>query len=266
MPEELDPTTARLAAELASNILPPLSKSLMAAIPSADFAGVFERSSRASQELRAYIEKIIRSDIDENRAGRSVLMQSIGSMREDVISLKRTVEKLPASLYAKPAEPDTSNQELMQKLDSIAAMLDELIHGVKSFGEAYASDREQQTPIVSQQIYSGSDAQLEKLITETLPSLEGLIRAGAKSQSRELDGFSREISALHEQNNIALIHEVKAGVSEELSAQNEAMFTRLHDVHGSEAEKFTKMLRLVMIMSGASVVLSVIMIVVMLLK
>ena len=207
MPDELDPMTARLAAELASNILPPLSKSLTAALPSADFAGVFERSSRASQELRAHIEKIIRSDIEENRAGRSVLMQSIGSVLEDIAALRRITEKLPAALdsalKSKP-ESQVSTQALEQKLDGITEMLNELIHGVKSFGEAYAADKEQQTPLVSQNIYSGNDAQLEQLLTGALPSLEGLLRANAKAQSKELEDFSREVSAQLEQNNIAL--------------------------------------------------------------
>ena len=182
MPEELDITTQRLAAELASNILPPLTKSLISAVPAADFSGALERYNRTSQDLRSQIEKIIRSDIDENRAGRSVLMQSISSVLEDISSVKRTLEKLPGNIDAavKSAKPDTlslDTKELEQKLDSISAMLNEIISGIKSFAEAYAEDKEQHTPLVSQNIYSGSDAQLEKLITASLPSLEGLVRA-----------------------------------------------------------------------------------------
>ena len=39
MPEDLDPTTARLVSELSAMILPGLSKSLASAIPSVDLTG-----------------------------------------------------------------------------------------------------------------------------------------------------------------------------------------------------------------------------------
>ena len=108
MPEELDPTTARLAAELASNILPSLTKSLSSAMPSADFSGLFERISKTSQEVHTQIERIIRSDIEENRAGRSVVMQSIGNILEDISSVKRAIEKFPSNFdAAMKSRPET---------------------------------------------------------------------------------------------------------------------------------------------------------------
>ncbi len=140
--DDLDPTTARLAAELAANILPPLTESLMSAIPAADFSGALERSNRLAQDLRSSLEKVVRSGIDEDRAGRSVLMQSISSVLEDISALKRTAEKIPASVdSALKAKPDTQTidiQGLEKKIYDITGMLEELIHGVKSFGEAYA--------------------------------------------------------------------------------------------------------------------------------
>ena len=267
--DDLDPTTARLASELAASLLPSLTKSLLAAVPSADFAGSLERSNRLAQDLRSQIEKVIRSDIDENRAGRSVIMQSIGNILEDISAVKRTVEKLPANLEKSKPNPEALNintKALEAKLDSITGLLDEIIHGMKSFGEAYAEDKEQHTPLVTQQIYSGSDSQLEKLLTESLPNLEGLLRANAKSQSKELEGFSQELSALHEQNNIALIHEVKEGVSEELSHYTENMLSKLNEAHESESAKLAKLFKILLIMSGTSIFLTVIMIVMMILK
>ena len=279
MPEDLDPTTARLAAELASNILPALTKSLMSAIPSADFTGVFERSSKASQELRTHIEKIIRSDIEENRTARNVLLQSeamltqsISGILEDISALKRAAEKLPVSIdsalkaQAKTETAGKGNKEIMEKLEGISAQLEEIIHGLKSFGEAYASDREQQTPFVSQNIYSGSDAQLEKLLSDSLPGLEGLLRANAKAQSRELEEFSREMTALHEQNNKALIHEVSVKVGEEIARYGEEMQGRLNDERRGQFEQITKMLKIVMGISGGCVFLTVIALIMMLLK
>ena len=241
----------------------------MAAIPSADFAGVFERSNRAAQDLRAQVEKIIRSDIDESRTARSVLLQSIGSVLEDIASMKKTVEKIPASIGASlkaKAETGTDNQEIMGKLDGISSQLEEIIHGLKSFGEAYANDKEQQTPFVSQNIYSGSDAQMEKLLTDSLPGLEGLLRANAKAQSKELEGFSRELSELVRQNSTALIHEVKAGVRGELSRMSDDMLSKAEAKREGEFAGLRRMFRVIMIMSGASIALTVIVIIMMLLK
>ena len=268
--DDLDPTTARLAAELAANILPPLTESLMSAIPAADFSGALERSNRLAQDLRTSLEKVVRSGIDEDRAGRSVLLQSISSVLEDISALKRTAEKIPATLdsalKAKPDAQTIDTQGLEKKLDGITAMLEELIHGVKSFGEAYAADREQHTPLVAQHIYSGNDAQLEQLVNISLPGLEGLLRANAKAQSKELEEFSREVSEQLKQNNAALIHEVSVKVSEETGHYGGEMMTRLKEECRSEVERMTKMLKIAVCLSGGCVVMTAVMLIMTLLK
>ena len=268
MPEELDPTTARLVSELAAVILPSLTKSLAAAVPAPDLSGVIERTNRASQDIKAELEKVIRADIEENRAGRSIIMQSIGNVLEDIAALKRTTEKLPSSLKVpQPKRDDSGVQEVMKKLEGISSQLDEVIHGLKSFAEAYASRMEQtaaETPQAS--VYSHSEAQLEKLITQSLPGLEGFVRANAKSQSQELEDFSREISALHEQSGKALIHEVSGNVSEELSRYGAEMMGRLNEEREGQFGQVSKTLKVIMVMSGASIVMSVLAVVIMLFR
>lgn len=268
--DDLDPTTARLAAELAANILPPLTESLMSAIPAADFSGALERSNRLYQDLRTSLEKVVRSGIDEDRAGRSVLMQSISSVLEDISALKRSAEKLPASIdSALKAKPDTQTIDtkgLEKKLDGITGMLEELIHGVKSFCEAYAADKEQHTPLVAQHIYSGNDAQLEQLVNTALPDLEGLLRANAKAQSKELEEFSREVSAQLTQNNAALIHEVSVKVGEEVARYGAEMMSRLNDERKGQFEWMARTLKVVMWLAGGSVLMTVITLMMTLLK
>ena len=268
--DDLDPTTARLAAELAANILPPLTESLMSAIPAADFSGALERSNRLYQDLRTSLEKVVRSGIDEDRAGRSVLMQSISSVLEDISALKRSAEKLPASIdSALKAKPDTQTIDtkgLEKKLDGITGMLEELIHGVKSFCEAYAADKEQHTPLVAQHIYSGNDAQLEQLVNTALPDLEGLLRANAKAQSKELEEFSREVSAQLTQNNAALIHEVSVKVGEEVARYGAEMMSRLNDERKGQFERMAKTLKIVMWLAGGSFVMAVIGIIMVLIR
>ena len=268
--DDLDPTTARLAAELAANILPPLTESLMSAIPAADFSGALERSNRLAQDLRTSLEKVVRSGIDEDRAGRSVLMQSISSVLEDISALKRTAEKIPASvesaLKAKPENQTIDIHGLEKKLDGITEMLDELIHGLKSFGEAYAADREQHTPLVAQHIYSGNDAQLEQLVNSSLPDLEGLLRANAKAQSKELEEFSREVSAQLEQNNAALIHEVSEKVGEEVARYGAEVLSKLNDERKGQFERMAGTLKIVMWLAGGSFVMAAVILVIMLVK
>ena len=268
--DDLDPTTARLAAELAANILPPLTESLMSAIPAADFSGALERSNRLAQDLRSSLEKVVRSGIDEDRAGRSVLLQSISSVLEDMSALKRTAEKIPASVDAAlKTKPDTQTidiQGLEKKIDGITGMLEELIHGVKSFGEAYAADREQHTPLVAQHIYSGNDAQLEQLVNSSLPGLEGLLRANAKAQSKELEEFSREVSEQLKQNNAALIHEVSVKVGEEVARYGAEMMSRLNDERKGQFERMAGRLKMVMWLAGGSFVMAAVMLVMMLVK
>ena len=265
-----DPTTARLAAELAANILPPLTESLMSAIPAADFSGALERSNRLYQDLRTSLEKVVRSGIDEDRAGRSVLMQSISSVLEDISALKRTAEKIPATvdsaLKAKPENQTLNTQGLEKKLDGITGMLDELIHGVKSFCEAYAADKEQHTPLVAQHIYSGNDAQLEQLVNTALPDLEGLLRANAKAQSKELEEFSREVSEQLAQNNAALIHEVSVKVGEEIARYGAEMMSRLNDERKGQFERMARTLKIMMWLAGGSFVMAVIGIIMMLIR
>ena len=221
MPEELDPTTARLVSELAALILPSLTKSLNAAIPSGDFTGAIERTNRMTQDMRSGIEKAIRSGIDDSRAGRSMIIQSIGSVLEEVSSLRKMLGKVPEMLEesirnSRPEEPknDDDNasfrEEVMNELEEFSGRIDTLTQGIKAFFETYAEDREQSSTLPEDLVRSSVDA-------DALSGLEGLVRAEGKSRSRELEELSREISAMHEQGNIALVHEVREAVSEEVA-------------------------------------------------
>lgn len=269
MPEELDPTTARLVSELAASIIPSLTKSLASSItmPSADFSGLFDRISRSSQDTQAQIEKVIRSDIEENRAGRSVIMQSLGNVLEDISALRRMMEKLPAAPKAKTEQTVNFPPDFSVKLDAISSRLEEITHGLKSFAEAYAHLAEQREPqFQTMPIYSGNDAQLEKLVTQTLPGLEGFVRANAKSQSQELEEFSREIATLHEQNNIELIHEVSEKVSEEVAHYGEEMFSRLNYEREGQFERLSGRVKLLTYISCGSLVMTLLAVVIALLR
>ena len=296
-PEELDPTTARLVSELAAQILPTLTRALNSAIPANDFTGALERTNRMSQDLRAQIEKSIRSSIEDSRAGRSVMMQSIGTLLDEIVALKRSIEKIPAGIEsaiikAVPVKAKDDNDNNMsrtsQEYERISELLGELITGLRSFTETYAKDsmkrelerehdkereREREARRTPNE-FSGLDSQslnennsrLDKLLNNALPSLEGLLKVQGKTQSKELADFSKEITTAHEQNNIALIHEVRTAVNEELANFRNEFISQLEALQTEHSGKVIKVLRFLAVLSGSGLLLALITLIIMLLR
>ena len=230
-PEELDPTTALLVSELSARMLPTLSKSLSSAVHTQDFMNALDRTNMISQDLRNQIEKTLRSNVDEGRANRSMILQSMRSIVDEITALRKLMDKVPETLdYAlKNNKPDdTNNAIILQELARISELMNELIQGIQNLSEVYANDKvnkntntQDYEPMDDAQILSENNTRLDKLINNSLPGLEGLVKAHEKSQSHELEEFSRELSTLHEQNNLALLHEVKNTVAQELESFHE---------------------------------------------
>lgn len=243
MPDELDPTTARLVSELATQMLPSLTKALNNAVPAEQFASALERTNRMSQDLRSHIEKNIRSSIEDNRSGRSMLIQSMASMLEEFTSLKRQIEKLSDKLTAinsgldniiknaainnenkesesKNNKDNQSGQILMSELANIQEMLSELVKGLQSFSETYTREsqisQQKNNNNISDNNNNSSNIN-EKFITNLFTGLEGVIKSQGMTHSHELKELSREIASSQEQNNIALNHEIREAINEELA-------------------------------------------------
>lgn len=244
MPDELDPTTARLVSELATQMLPSLTKALNNAVPAEQFASALERTNRMSQDLRSHIEKNIRSSIEDNRSGRSMLIQSMASMLEEFTSLKRQIEKLSDKLTAinsgldniiknaainnenKESESKNNNKDnqsgqiLMSELANIQEMLSELVKGLQSFSETYTREsqisQQKNNNNISDNNNNSSNIN-EKFITNLFTGLEGVIKSQGMTHSQELKELSREIASSQEQNNIALNHEIREAINEELA-------------------------------------------------
>lgn len=277
MPDDLDPTTARLVSELASSILPSLTKSLSASIPTGEFVNALERSNRAGNDLRTQIERAIRSSIDDSRAARSIMMQSIGTLSDEISALRKAINTMPDNLEQKlqtnnaiqnqnqnNSQNENNYEEIFAenntKLNEITELLNELIKGIQQFSETYAKES-RKLDSVNVNVNPNSDSPeamhnnglLDKLLNETLPSLEGLIRAQAKSQTNELHEFSREINAMNEQNNAALLHEIHEAV------ENEIQNRGADNANEIQNAKMKKLLMINMCLSGASVFVSVIM-------
>ncbi|MBQ7193513.1 MAG: hypothetical protein IJR98_03985 [Synergistaceae bacterium] len=264
MPEDLDPITARLVSELSASILPALKNSLASAIPSTDFAGALERTNRTSQELRASIERAVRSGIDDSRAGRSMIIQSIGTVLEEVAALRKSVEKFSETLESglnnikiPEVKNDTVPKELMNEIDGISERIDTLTQGIKVFFETYAEHRESDS--------SGNSGTVQAFLdTEALSGLEGLVRAEGKAHSTELAEFSREISSMTEENNAVLLHEVREAVAAEISGISGG---ESHDRSGNDdAVKNVKLLKVVAALSFSGVILGLVNLILMALR
>ena len=271
MPEELDPTTARLISELSASMLPVLTKSLMSAIPSTDFSVAVERNNRTLQELRSVIEKALRSAADDSRAGRSMIIQSIGTVLEEITGLRAMLERLPEIISSAVKEikdgskerenekekDKTENEEgivrsvLMNELEGISERIDTLTEGLKSFFESYAEEREN----VSVMLRAGIDS-------EALTGIEGLIRAEGKSHSKELEELSREISAMTEENNTALVHEVREAVGEEIGVISGEDYGERSGNDGTNA----KILRFTMLIAGAGLMMTAVNLILLLMR
>lgn len=257
MPEDLDPITARLVSELSASILPSLTKSLMTAIPSVDISGAVERSNRLTQDLRSEIIKSLRSGIDDSRAGRSMIIQSIGTVLEEISSLRSSVDKLPEILSSIKNELDSNenqnqskknndsfSDELITEINAMSERIDTLTQGIKAFFESYAENQE---------INSGTaNPELIRPVfdSDMLSGLEGLVRAEGKSHSKELAEFSREIEASTEESNSALLHEVREVIAEELSGLGGDNSGRSVNAEGSG-----RLLKIIAGLSGGCLVL-----------
>ncbi|MBQ3455006.1 MAG: hypothetical protein IJG36_01095 [Synergistaceae bacterium] len=260
MPDDLDPTTARLVSELAAMILPSLTKSLSSAIPANDFSGAIELTNRTTQDLRSETVKALRNLSDDSRAGRSIIMQSIGNLLEEISSLRKSVERLPDLLQSsiqpvlqanvKP-EVTFDNEPVIAEIDGVSERIDTLTQGIKAFFETYAENHE--NTVIPETLRPSVDS-------EALTGIEGLIRAEGKSHSTGLAELSREISALVEENNTALLHEVREIISE---AENDS--GNEHET-SSHSPSHTKMLKLTVLLSASSIILLIINIIIFLLK
>ena len=268
MPDELDIITARLVSELSANMLPALSKSLNSVVHVDDVVNALDRTSMITQDLRNQIEKAVRSGIDESRAGRSMIIQSVRTAVEEISGLRKLLEKMSRSSEAESQnnKPDENMLNVLQELAGISELLNELISGLSEFSQTYAKDhtkkddKETQTQaqnfetLNDAQILSENNSRLDKLINNSLPGLEGLVKAHEKTQSHELEEFSKEISTLHEQNNLALIHEIREDFNNELTKISEEILERVDEEREKHNAKNSLILKILIGISGANLI------------
>ncbi len=262
MPDDLDPTTAQLVSELAASITPTLSKTLKNAIRTEDFINAIDRTNMISQDLRNQIEKSIRSGVEDNRASRTMILQSMRNVFDEIASLRKILDRVPAAIDSavkNNAPEENNNPEILSELARISELINELIEGIRNLSETYASDKEQKTH-ESVNFDSGEEnvTRLEQLLNNSLPGLEGLVKAHEKAQSHELEEFSREISALHKENDKTVIFKLKEAFSTELERHSEEIISQVEAALESRDKKTFLFLKIIAGLLGACVILSLI--------
>ena len=268
MPEDLDPTTARLVSELAAVITPSLTKSLNSAIHTDDFINAVDHTNMISQDLKNQIEKSIRSSVDDNRAARSMMMQSMRNVFDELASLRKTLDKVPdvidfAIKNNTPEENINNNSEVLTELARVSELINELIEGIRNLSEVYVRGMEEKNSESElknnfESYNEENSTRLEKLLNTSLPGLEGLVKAHEKSQSRELEEFSKEISALHKENDKTIIFKIKEALNNELEKNSEEIVSKFEGELEARDKKISLLLKIILGISGVSLILSLI--------
>ena len=277
MPEdlELDEITARLVTELAANITPALTQNLNSAVHEClpvnlanDFTNAVDRTNMISKDLQNQIEKSLRSNIEDNRAARTMIMQSMRNVFDEIANLRKNLDKVPevidsviknSKAAAENKSEENKNSEILERLEKISGLVKELIDGLRNFSEVYASDKEQRTPEKLQADANEANATLlEKLLNNSLPGIEGIVKAHEKSQSHELEEFSKEIAALHKENDKTVIFKLKESFENELEEKSKEIISQFETELDERNKKIFLFLKIITGLSGACVILSLI--------
>ena len=276
MPEELDPITAQIVSELSASMLPSLSNSLKSVVHVDDVVNALDRTNMITQDLRNQIEKAVRSGIDESRAGRSMIIQSVRTVVEEISGLKKLLDKISFDTQNNNSnKPDENSINILQELARISELINELISGIATFSQTYARDHEKKESqtltqnfetLNDSQILNENNSRLDKLINNSLPGLEGLVKAHEKTQSHELEEFSKEISTLHEQNNRALIHEIHENFNNELEKISDEILEKVNVERGEKYAKISLTMKIIIGISGLNFILILIIIFMMLFR
>ena len=270
---ELDEITDRLVSELAAAITPVLTQNLNEAVReclpeltgklSDDFQEAIYRNNMISQDLRNQMEKSVRSSLEDNRAARAMIMQSQRSVFDEIASLRKNLDKVPDlvdSVLKNKNQDENKNPEILERLEKISGLVKELIEGLRTFSETYAGDKKNQgtEPSFNFEIIKENSERLDKLLNSSLPGLEGLVKAHEKAQSVELEGFSKEISSLHDENGKTLIFKLKEVFQKELEEKSKEIISSFEDELEKRDQKISLLLKITAGLSGICVILSLI--------
>ena len=263
MSEELDPTTEMLVNELSSRILPPLEKTLSEIkIQPAEFPDKNINENQNNILIENAVKKLsgaIKTSSDETRAGYEVLMRSVSSIREEIYSIKRT--NTPDKAEKIDHEPDF--ERLFNSLNALENSIKDFYNEWRSKNETEQvkePDNKNLTSGQSQNLNVSNvpdyNLKLDDLLNKALPDLEGVIRSHDKAQTHELESLSNGLRSLQNNNNAALIHEIKKITASEISSIGEKIQNEIKNALEKYQTGLKKLTRIIIITGCISFLLT----------
>jgi hypothetical protein len=233
----LDHATARIVAELAAALLPPLTSDVKKAVTAEilkELAALSERQEQRAEELFAPFLRL-REEI--GRAG----SEAAASFAAAEASVKRSESELSASI-----------NRFGERMESIAARLtqaaDEL--GRQSSGQftALSSALDSVKPGLDDETLEDV-AGLLRFLKEAIPGWEGVLKADGRMQTRELSEFSAEMSELTKDMKLNLTTAVRESAEKDAARREEKQ--RLLEENWRTMELRLAKLEKIVILTGA---------------
>lgn len=188
------------------------------------------------------LERLLREGTEAERAGRQAMLQPIGSMVDELVTLRGQISDVSNTLRALKSQGQAQGQgqgrSLIEQIralweegpagqrNEVAAAMMELSGEVAALGKRTTEAMEK---------LSSPDSPLSKLL-DGLPNWEGILRAHSQAQTHELDTLSQELSALQKESGTILLHSLREELSRQFTARDEEWESRLK-AEREEADK-----------------------------
>lgn len=233
----LDHATARIVAELAAALLPPLTSDVREAVVTEivkELAALSERREQSAEDLLAPFLRL-REEI--GRTG----SETTASFAAAEASVKRCVSELSASM-------DRFNERMESITARLTQAADEL--GRQSSGQftALSSALDSVKPGLDDETLEDMTGLL-RFLKEAIPGWEGILKADGRMQTRELSEFSAEMSELTKDMKLSLTAAVRERAEKD-AAQGEKR-RQLLEENGRAMELRLARLEKIVMLTGA---------------
>ena len=207
------------------------SKSETSPSRSAVPSGINEALSR----IEAKFERLARDNAEETQAGRQVLLQPLGAVVEELSALRAQAGPL-----AEAGKGLRGHDEALLKLQDAVNRLREACQDVISrqagLSKEFSALEEQMKPKAQAPgpapaspggALPGQEGKVAQLLQVALPNWEGVLKAHAQAQTRELDSLSQELGNLQRQTHATLLQSLQDMIAQELTERDAEWEDRL---------------------------------------
>ena len=203
----------------------------------------------AGRGLLERFDRMVREATEENRVGRQALLQPIGSIVEELSSLRGQLGNMADSLRALRSQEEAlqkvrdSVEQLREGWGRAEARQDALDREIAALGgrlETRAPNSSQPAP----------EGRLAQLVEASLPNWEGLLRAHNQAQTRELESLSKELSDLQTQGSATLLLKLQDAVEQEIAGRDAEWEMRLRAERAEVERRLRPLHRVLWVLAG----------------